>query len=175
MARNFKGRVYTCEVNRRYFEYARRRLAHLPNVEVRPEDSRQLLQQLFDLQLLRGQSVFFYLDAHWNKDLPLLEEIALILHGDARAVMMIDDLEVPFDQGYGYDTYGKGKKLCLRMLNRFRRQMEYAYFPALPAIKESGPRRGCVVFTTSAELDRELVGLPSLTRVTQRDWSVYGL
>jgi len=174
MGRNFSGKIYSCEVNRRYFEYAKRRLAHLTNVEVQRIDSRRFLEQLFNLRPVQGKSIFFYLDAHWNKDLPLLGEIALILNSNIRAVVMIDDFEVPFDQGYGYDTYGQGKKLCLQMLKGFRDQMERAYFPALPAVKETGPRRGFIVFTTSVELDQRLGTLPSLRRATQHDWSFYG-
>ncbi|HEV2398993.1 MAG TPA: hypothetical protein VGS27_18755 [Candidatus Sulfotelmatobacter sp.] len=175
MARNFSGQIYSCEVNRRYFEYAKRRLAEWASVEVKLADSRQFLKQLFELPSLRDQALFFYLDAHWDKDLPLLGEISLILNSQIPAVAMIDDFEVPFDQGYGYDTYGRGKKLCLQMLNCFRDQMEYAYFPALPAVKESGPRRGCLVFATSAALDQRLQTLTSLRRVTQRDWNSFGL
>ncbi len=171
MGRNFGGKIYSCEVNRRYFEYAKRRLADLTNVEVQLIDSRRLLEQLFNLPLLQGESIFFYLDAHWNKDLPLLGEISLILNSNIRPVAMIDDFEVPSDQGYGYDTYGQRKKLCLQMLNGFRDQMEYVYFPALPAVKETGPRRGCLVFTTSVELDQRLRTLPCLRRATQQDWS----
>jgi predicted O-methyltransferase YrrM len=175
MGRIFSGKIYSCEVNRRYFEYAKRRLANLTNVEVQLIDSRRLLEQLFNLRLLRGKSIFFYLDAHWNEDLPLLGEISLILNSNVPAVVMIDDFEVPSDQGYGYDTYGQRKKLCLQMLNGFRDQTEYAYFPALPAVKETGPRRGCIVFTTSVELDQRLRTLLSLRRATQHDWSFYGL
>jgi hypothetical protein len=174
MGKNFSGKIYSCDVDQRYFEYAKRRLAHLTNVEVQLIDSRQLFEQLFNQPILQGKPIFFYLDAHWNKDLPLLGEISLILNSNLKAVVMIDDFEVPFDQGYGYDTYGNGKKLCLQMLNGFRDQMEYAYFPALPAVKETGPRRGCIVFTTSAELDQRLRTLPSLSRATQQDWSCYG-
>ncbi|HEV2401623.1 MAG TPA: class I SAM-dependent methyltransferase [Candidatus Sulfotelmatobacter sp.] len=174
MARNFTGQIYSCDVNRRYFEYAKRRLAAWTNIEVKLTDSRHLLEGLFEPASSQDQTVFFYLDAHWNKDLPLLGEISLILNGPVRAVVMIDDFEVPFDQGYGYDTYGRGKKLCLQMLNSFRDQLQYAYFPAFPASEESGPRRGCIVFTTSADLNERLNMLTSLKRVTQDDWSFYG-
>ncbi len=173
MARNSSGPIYSCEVNRRYFEYAKCRLAEWTNVEVKLTDSRQFLKQLFELPSLRDQAVFFYLDAHWDKDLPLLGEISLVLNSQISAVAMIDDFEVPFDQGYGYDTYGRGKKLCLQMLSSFRDRLEYAYFPSLPAMSESGPRRGCLVFATSAALDQRLQTLKSLRRATQHDWSVY--
>ena len=55
MARNFGGKIYTCEVNQRYFEYGKRRLTSLTNVEVHPIDSRRLLEQLFNRPELQGK------------------------------------------------------------------------------------------------------------------------
>jgi hypothetical protein len=172
MARNFSGKVYSCEVDRRYFEYSARRLKDLANVELQLIDSRQLLRQLFKLPLPKDQAIFYYLDAHWNEDLPLLGEISLALDSEMPAVIMIDDFEVPFDQGFGYDIYGK-TKLCLGLLSGFRDRMGHSYFPARPAGTETGPRRGSVIFATSAELGRRLEKLPSLKPVTPRDWSYY--
>lgn len=175
MATNFSGKIYTCELSRRHFEYAKRRLKDFANVEVQLTDSRRFLEQLFSRGLLEGKSVFFYLDAHWNADLPLLGEISLILNRHPSAVVMIDDFEVPFDQDYGYDNYGPGNKLCLGMFKGLRNQMEYSYFPALPGSKETGVRRGCIVFATSAELDQRLGTLSNLRRATPHNWSLYGL
>lgn len=173
MGRRFSGKIYTCEVRQRYFEYARRRLEEFANIEVRLSDSKRLLEYLFGQPLLPGTSIFFYLDAHWNREVPLLDEISLILNSNIPAVVMIDDFEVPFDEGYGFDTFGQGKRLSLRLLRDFRERIDGAYFPSAPAATESGPRRGCMVFTTSDELDRRLKTLSGLRRATPRDWDLY--
>ena len=62
---------------------------------------------------LSGLTVFFYLDAHWNDDLPLADEIDIIFSRCPWAVVMIDDFEVPSDPGYQFDDYGPGKALVL--------------------------------------------------------------
>ena len=59
--------------------------------------------------------VFFYLDAHWEDDLPLLEEIEVIFSHRDRATIMIDDFCVP-GTDYGFDDYGAGKTLNLAYL-----------------------------------------------------------
>jgi hypothetical protein len=55
--------------------------------------------------------VFFHLDAHWEGDLPLQEEIEIILGRFPNFLIMIDDFRVPGDSGYGFDDYGRGKML----------------------------------------------------------------
>jgi hypothetical protein len=173
MARHFRGKIYSSEIDQRYFEYAKARLKDFDAVELQLMDSRRLLEKLFREAALAGGAVFYYLDAHWNKDLPLLEEIELILNSDVPSVVMVDDFEVPFDQGFGFDTYGEGRKLCLSMLSGFRDRLPYIYFPALPAAADSGPRRGAVIFATTPGLDAKLAALASLRRATGQDWGCY--
>jgi hypothetical protein len=68
---------------------------------------------LFDgpLRGFAGRTILFYLDAHWNDDLPLEEELELIFSVHPHAVVMIDDFQVPDDPGYQFDEYGPGKAL----------------------------------------------------------------
>jgi hypothetical protein len=174
IARTFSGPVYTCESNRRYFHYSRRRLSRRTNVEVRLLDSRLFLRELFDRKTLQCHPTLFYLDAHWNKDLPLVDEIELILKGHDSAVVLVDDFEVPSDKDYRYDDYGPGKRLCLALLARFRSEMENAYFPAIPGKLETGRKRGCLVFTNSTDLDQKLTALSFLRLVTEPEWTRAG-
>ena len=60
--------------------------------------------------------MFVYLDAHWNDDLPLVEELQIVSAGWPRAVIMIDDFQVPGDAGYGYDDWGPGRALTEDLL-----------------------------------------------------------
>lgn len=173
MARHFHGKIYSSEIDPRYFDYAKARLKDFPSVELRLMDSRRLLESLFREKALGAGPVFYYLDAHWNRDLPLLEEIDLILNSGVPSVVMVDDFEVPFDEGFGFDTYGEGRKLCLSMLGGFRDRLAYTYFPALPGAADSGPRRGAVIFATTGELDERLAALASLRRATGQDWDYY--
>ena len=61
-------------------------------------------------------TLLYYLDAHWQENLPLQEEIKLILAYGQPAAIMIDDFAVPGDPDYGYDDYGPGKTLSLSLL-----------------------------------------------------------
>jgi hypothetical protein len=144
--------VYTAEVDPRIFGYARTRLRKDHGVVLFNKDSRDFLRQLIDDQLLEHKEVFFYLDAHWGEDLPLLEEIQIIFENVPGAVVMVDDFKVPGDDQYGYDDYGAGKSLSLEYLAPAIGKYELsAFFPAQRAGMETGVRRGCVVLAKSPE------------------------
>ena len=76
-------------------------------------DSRAALRQILNgpLAPMRDQPILFYLDAHWNVDLPLSEETDIIFSAAPRATVLIYDFQVPGDPGDGYDDYGSGKAL----------------------------------------------------------------
>ena len=103
--------VATVVANPRFFAYGSRRLAVLPHVNVTLGNSRAFLQNIARLPGAADESVFIYLDAYWESDLPLAEELQIIGRAWIRAVVMIDDFQVPSDDGYGFDDYGKGRAL----------------------------------------------------------------
>src|SRR5215469_4379766 len=106
--------VYSMESDRRNYGFARARLWGRRNVSLFRGDSRKTLHKLIDGPLhafASSNSLFFYLDAHWNDDLPLAGELELVFSRCSAAVVMIDDFQVPFDAGYAYDDYGAGKAL----------------------------------------------------------------
>lgn len=159
--------VFTIEGDSRNYGYARARLWRRRNVKVFHGDSRAVLGKLFDKQ--RGQVAnspwFFYLDAHWNEDLPLAEELEIIFTRCPAAVVMIDDFQVPFDSGYVYDDYGAGKALCSAYIapivsaHRLR-----VFYPSTTSLEEGGQRRGCVVLTKQ-HAHAEVLSSISLLRV----------
>jgi hypothetical protein len=137
--------VYSSEINPRFFEVARRRLRSIKNLHLYNLDSRVFLSKL---KLPRNAKAFFYLDAHWRDDLPLAEEIAFIVqHFDTFAIM-IDDFEVPGDDGYSFDDYGPHKRLSLRDFPFHLDNRVIARFPSRPSSRESGLRRGCIVLAS---------------------------
>ena len=98
------------------------------------------------LRSVTGSTLFFYLDAHWNADLPLAEELEIVFARCPAAVVMVDDFQVPDDPGYGYDDYGPGKTLTPDYIAPMVASHDLAaFYPATPATEESGERRGCVV------------------------------
>ena len=137
--------VYSSEISARYFTLAGRRLSPLPNVHLYNLDARQFLAAL---PLSHDTRTFFYLDAHWNQDLPLADETEFIIKTYRSFVIMIDDFQVPGDAGYKFDDYGPGKSLSLRDFPFQDDSRIAAYFPARHSSRESGIKRGCIVLVS---------------------------
>ena len=143
------ARVSTVEASRRHYEFARRRFAGLPYIEVAHGDSRTFLRRQAGGPT--DGNTLFYLDAHWEQDLPLREELQIIHASWPRAVVLVDDFEVPGEPGYAFDDYGHGKALTVGYLP----VMEGwgTYYPSLPPAEETGARRGCVLLASAALRD----------------------
>lgn len=138
--------VYTTEINRRRVSYARMRfLFNRDNVNLYHKDSRSFLRALSRDSSVPREDVFFYLDAHWGEDLPLQEELEIIFSNWERAIVMIDDFQVP-NSDYGFDKYGPGKVLNQSYLEPVVSAHKIsAFFPSVNASEETGEKRGCVV------------------------------
>lgn len=153
--------VYTVEAMPRFYYYARLHLRKYKQVRLTQGDSRQFLNQLAQADDVPKHNVFFYLDAHWNQDLPLREEVELISRNWSGSIIMIDDFEVPGDSGYTFDDYGQGKRLCLDYLGPLSQFNLNAFFPSAPSDEENGLKRGCVILVDQAwsEKVKELTSL----------------
>lgn len=147
MAWYFSGPIYSCEIDRRCFLGARRRLHRFPQIELSSSDSRAFLNYILG-RLAPATPLLVYLDAHWGEDLPLRREIELLLAAGHPAAIMIDDFEVPGDSGYSFDDFGPGKRLCLDLLEFMAGHDQPLFYPKLPALAETGSQRGCVVLST---------------------------
>lgn len=148
--------VYTVEQNWRNFGFSRMQLRCCANVTMIKEDSRAGLRAILDGPLLSNlkSPIFFYLDAHWEEDLPLLGEIEIIVGRAARPIIMIDDFQVPGDPGYGFDNYGSSGVLSQNYLKPALRDRDIAVlYPAIPSSEESGARRGCCVLCRRVEAE----------------------
>lgn len=163
MHRTLRVPVFTVELHPQYAGYAKARFRGNDLIKVCNDDSRAFLKRLSEDPGLRGKQVFFYLDAHWGEDLPLLEEVEIILSTWPRSVLMIDDFKVPGDEGYGYDNYGPGRALTLEYLRPLKHLGFAAFFPSRGAASETGRKRGCVVLARAADLVEDLKGLDCLT------------
>jgi len=148
MRQRAKCPIMTCETSKMFQAVAMSRLKNMSGIEFVLGDSREFLINKLSNPPLKNsrQTIFFYLDAHWHDDLPLKSEIEIITNLVPNAVIMIDDFEVPADDGYGYDNYGKGKKLDYETFKiLFRKKNLASFWPCLPAIDETGGKRGCVL------------------------------
>ena len=102
------------------------------------------------------------LDAHWYNDIPLIEEIEIIFENWGNAVVMIDDFQVPYDEGYGYDKYGNGKSFNLEFLDSVEHLNLAKFFPSISSKFESKYKRGCVVLVKSHEMTERLKSAQNL-------------
>jgi hypothetical protein len=121
--------------------------------------------QLFDgpLRGFANHVVFFYFNADWNDDLPLLEELNIVFVRCPSAVVMIDDFRVPGDPDYGYDDYGFGKALTGDYISAVvAKRGLVAHYPSAPGSAESGSRRGCVVLSNAMVHRTRLSSMPLL-------------
>lgn len=158
--------IYSVEHNRREYGFAKIRLWRWRNVHLKRSDSRAALRAWLDSPLhssgKRGP-VLLYLDAHWEADLPLYEELVLIFDHCSNAIVMIDDFSVPFDRGYGYDDYGDGKALIPAYIRPAVLSLQLrTFYPSTPSVGETGGRRGCVVLVKAASLAHIMESLPLL-------------
>jgi hypothetical protein len=107
---------------------------------------------LFDgpLRWARNQSLLVYLDAHWNDDLPLAEEIEIVFGVCPNAIVMIDDFKVPFDDD---DDYGTSKSLTAELIEPIvaARSLQL-FYPSTPSVHETGFQRGYVVMRARQRL-----------------------
>ena len=145
---HFRVPLYTVEMHPRYFAYSRLRLRVNRLVHVRQGDSREFLRALAREAGVPKRLVFFYLDAHWGKELPLREEVSIITEAWSDIVILIDDFQVPDDPGYGFDDYGEGFRLTAEYLAPDTWSAYVALYPAATSAEETGRKRGCIVLVS---------------------------
>jgi predicted O-methyltransferase YrrM len=159
--------VYSVEADARNYGFAKMHLRKHHNVKLSLGDSREFITKFIEGEANKYTScaLLFYLDAHWNEDLPLFDEVAKIVSSFSQAVVMIDDFQVPDDNGYGYDDYGAGKALIRGYIAPLVSQFDLAeFYPRTPSAAESGRRPGCVVVTRNPSLIEALEGISLLRR-----------
>jgi len=161
--------IFSCELRPRYFHYSSLRLANIPNIRLERADSRRFLRELLDENLLPPGPALFYLDAHWEHDLPVWEEVDQIFSRHPSPVVMVDDFRVPTDSGFAYDDYGKGKCLSVTDLHEAVTARPSMFFPKHASAHETGARRGCVVLAQGDLADYIRSKVPMLTELSLTD------
>jgi hypothetical protein len=161
--------VYTAEVKLPVYLAARMRLAFAPDVTVMRADSSKAIS---DLAARRPfERPLAYLDAHWWRDLPLPQEVATILGTWNEALIVIDDMKVPDDPGYGYDMF-EGQPLSIDMLNLTNGTV--AAYPAVSSSDETGGRRGTLYLAQGPDAVSALDGQVSEGLLRRADGAARG-
>ena len=154
--------VFTVEADPERYELVRERFAGSERVRVFKNDSRSFLHELRVNPTCPLQRVLFYLDAHWFYDLPLRGEVEWIVRHWRRSVIVVDDFQVPSDPGYQYDQYPNVGDLTPEYLKPLQSYGLRWFWPTLPAVMETGARRGCVVLAWEPEIADRLAKVSEL-------------
>jgi hypothetical protein len=163
----FQIPVYTCEASAENFGFSSSRLRFLSNVQIINSDSRDALKSLKYGPLASEGPILFYLDAHWNEDLPLDNELGIIFSSWQQAVVLIDDFQVHDDPGYGFDDYGPGKRLTLDYVaDKILSFGLAAYYPRSASNEETGEKRGCIVLAKSDTMGQILSSVSLIRKLT---------
>ena len=150
LAQSTSKPIYTVEAYGENYGFASERLRGCKNVFLEQGDSRSFLRKCVSKPNLQNGPVLFYLDAHWEHDLPLAEEIEIIFSALPESIVMVDDFQVPDEKDYGYDDWGPGKALTSEYIAASCQQFGLLrFFPSIPAHEETGAKRGCVVLAGS--------------------------
>jgi hypothetical protein len=135
-------KTFSIESNPLFFEISRERYRReivSGQLEVILGDSKIEITKI--LEHINGESevILCYLDAHWQGDIPTLYEIQALCEWGGNWVGIIDDFQVPHDDGYGYDQYS-GAIVGPSLLNDKKEIVKLA--PREKSTNETGARRG---------------------------------
>lgn len=139
--------VFSCEIDPLRYTLSKKILApHFNNIILIQSNSIDYLKQIQNTK--QRDTLFFYLDAHWYKYLPLREEIEIIGSCWENVVILIDDFKVNGDPGYSYDNYGKVGTLELDFILDLVAKYQFSYsFPSFKASEETGAKRGYIILS----------------------------
>jgi hypothetical protein len=155
--------IYTVEISPRFQGFNWLALRRFKNVLRFGGDSRAFLRTLTSTKPEADKAVLFYLDAHWNADCPLVEELEIIFGHWRRALVLVDDFRVDDDPGYGFDDYGSGNALTLDCIGKPLSQFGlHVFFPSAPSSAETGSKRGSVVLAADAVVSGQLRKMPEI-------------
>ena len=161
---DFSSKVISIEKSKPMFTIARKNLQNEENIQLILNDSKNL-KSIIDnenTKIDKDESTFFYLDAHSDDDYPLIEEIKYILEEFSNSIILIDDFHVPYDNGYGFDSY-RGKKLNLEFIKDLFTKNENVFFPNIPSFKETGRLRGYIIITNNTKFNNFLNNITELS------------
>jgi hypothetical protein len=155
--------VYSVESNPRFYRATAARLAAKSNqIHLSQGDSREFLKDLAKNGSFSPTKPFFYLDAHWYKQLPLAEELEIIFAKWHQGVVMVDDFQVPGSE-YTYDNFGPGCSLDASYLEPLKHLRLHRFYPSAPASSETGFKRGCIVLCQDDKIAGILKNMQTLT------------
>lgn len=99
------NKVITIENNPSFYQIALDNLKDISNCNLYLGSSPKIMEKYIEKN---DNSIFFFLDAHWEDYFPLLDELKVIKNKNLKPVIAIHDFYVPDENGnakFGFDTY----------------------------------------------------------------------
>jgi hypothetical protein len=148
--------VHTIEVNPRLHAYASTRLRKHRNVTCHLGRSVDVMKTLApEPESMPKPGTFFYLDAHWDADVPVVGELDQIFLNWPRPIILIDDFQVP-GQSYHWLDRGPGHELTADILGDYGRLSRW--YPSTPAYQEAGMNTGWTIIAPGYEYILDSIG-----------------
>lgn len=98
-------KVITIENNPDFYQIASNNLKDINNCDLYLGSSPEMMEKCIKKN---NNSIFFFLDAHWEDYFPLLDELKIIKMKNLKPVIAIHDFYVPDENGeakFGFDSY----------------------------------------------------------------------
>ena len=160
--RVFKTPVFTAELNSTHYLVSKANLVWARGVTQYKASSPDFLNQVCQGSVI-GDNPMFYLDAHWNEFMPLPDELTIIAENCEKAVILIDDFMVPWDDRFLYDEY-PDIRIDVEIINRWlrpKREDISVYMPAYdPRSDPSGKGIGFAIILMGQSQDLSLDSFP---------------
>lgn len=151
----FVKKIISIEKSKSLHYIAKIRLKNFKNINLVLEDSKNLKNILSKININKNEKNFFYLDAHSENDYPLLDELEFIDKNYKNSLVVIDDFQIPNDDGYGYDSFN-GRKLNINLISKRISNDASFYFPKILSSLETGRLRGYVLISRNESIKTEL-------------------
>jgi hypothetical protein len=164
----FVPSVMTIEVHPPHFKAAADYFSTFRNIKQFEGASQYVLPDVLK-EVDPARHLFVYLDAHWDDNLPLREEIVAIFDGPFDPIVMIDDFMVEGDAGYGYDKYNVGEISFDHLADLCEKYDLLVFYPTVPSnqdhcLTDYVPVRGTAVIARKGPQAERLSTYPSLRR-----------
>lgn len=99
------NKIITIENNPNFYQIALSNLININNCDLYLGNSPEIMEKCLKEN---DNSIFFFLDAHWEEYFPLLDELKIIKDKNIKSVIAIHDFYVPDEKGnakFGFDSY----------------------------------------------------------------------
>ncbi|NEN23427.1 hypothetical protein G3O08_07930 [Cryomorpha ignava] len=146
--------ILSVEFDKRNYYFAKFRFMSNPAIRIFQNDSRIFLEGI-NKHLNVNRPTLFYLDAHWNEDLPLKKEIQLILEKFTDPIIIIDDFKVPHDIGFKFDKYGE-IELSTDLISEDLESNKLNLFFPKDSKNETGAKRGYIIVSGNSDITKSL-------------------